>query len=72
MKSSSYAAGARFEVPDGTDAEVEIAELAERPPDADLAAAGRPTLAPADDEEEESYTSRLLRAKKKAWEKRKD
>jgi hypothetical protein len=64
--------GARYEVPEGVDAEVEIVELAEGPSDAGLGAAGRPTLAPADDEEEESYTSRLLRAKKKAWDKRED
>ena len=65
-------AGARFEVPDGTEAEMEISELAERPSDQGAAGTGRPTLAPADDEEEESYTSRLLRAKKKAWDQRKE
>jgi len=45
--------------------------LAEQPSDA-AASADRPTLAPADDSEEESYTSRLLRAKKKVWEQRND
>jgi uncharacterized membrane protein/Mg-chelatase subunit ChlD len=65
-------AGTRFEVPDGTDAEIEIAELAKKPPDTAVSSTGRPSLAPADDEEEESYTSRLLRAKKRAWEQKKE
>ena len=65
-------AGARFELPDGTDTVTEIAELTQKPSDAAVSPSGSPTLAPADDEEEESYTSRLLRAKKKAWEERKE
>ena len=64
-------AGARFEVPDGADAKTEIAELAERPSDAAVSSTGRPTLESAD-KEEESYTARLLRAKKEAWEERKE
>ena len=40
------------------------------PPPPDQPAPQQPSLAPAP--EEESYTERLLRAKKQAWEKRKD
>ena len=63
-------AGARFEPSPGTATDVEGLEALERRPTPAKPAPHPPSLA--QEPEEESYTERLLKAKKRAWEKRKE
>ena len=63
-------AATRFELPAQAPVDVQpLDELA--PPATAEPRAARPSLAP-EKKEEETYTERLLKAKKKAWEERKE
>ena len=63
-------ASSRFEAAEGVVADTEVLKDFEAPPAPGKPGARQPDTAP--EQEEDSYTDRLLAAKKKAWDKRKD
>lgn len=65
-------ADARFELPTTTTADAASIEELETPSGTPQQKPTQPSISPDQKTEEESYTERLLRAKKKVWEERKD